>query len=42
MSWIYLILSGLFEVGFTTSMKLSDGFTNWKGVVGFFNTKTTL
>ncbi|MBB3696546.1 multidrug efflux SMR transporter [Flammeovirga yaeyamensis] len=35
MSWIYLILSGLFEVGFTTSMKLSDGFTNWKGVVGF-------
>ena len=36
MAWVYLILSGLFEVGFTTSMKLSDGFTNWKGTVGFF------
>lgn len=36
MSWIYLLLSGLFEVGFTTSMKLSEGFSNWKGTVGFF------
>lgn len=36
MSWVYLVLSGLFEVGFTTSMKLSEGFTNWKGIVGFF------
>lgn len=36
MSWIYLLLSGLFEVAFTTSMKYSEGFTNWKGIVGFF------
>ncbi|UTW64623.1 multidrug efflux SMR transporter [bacterium SCSIO 12741] len=36
MSWVYLVLAGLFEVGFTTSMKLSNGFTNWKGIVGFF------
>lgn len=36
MGWVYLLLSGLFEVGFTTSMKYSEGFTNWKGTVGFF------
>jgi quaternary ammonium compound-resistance protein SugE len=36
MGWIYILLSGLFEVGFTTSMKYSEGFTNWKGIVGFF------
>lgn len=35
MSWIYLLLSGLFEVAFTTSMKYSEGFSNWKGTVGF-------
>ena len=36
MGWVYLLLSGLFEVGFTTSMKFSEGFSNWKGTVGFF------
>lgn len=36
MAWVYLLLSGLFEIGFTTSMKLSEGFSNWKGIVGFF------
>ena len=36
MGWIYLLLSGLFEVGFTTSMKLSEGFSNWKAIAGFF------
>ncbi|WP_044210503.1 multidrug efflux SMR transporter [Flammeovirga sp. OC4] len=36
MGWIYLLLSGLFEVAFTTSMKMSEGFSNWKGIVGFF------
>lgn len=36
MSWLFLILSGLFEVAFTTSMKYSEGFTNWKGTLGFF------
>ncbi|HLT73583.1 MAG TPA: multidrug efflux SMR transporter [Ohtaekwangia sp.] len=27
MAWIYLILAGLFEVGFTTCLKLSENFT---------------
>jgi quaternary ammonium compound-resistance protein SugE len=27
MAWIYLLLAGLFEVGFTTSLKLSQNFT---------------
>lgn len=27
MSWIYLIIAGLFEVVWATAMKLSDGFT---------------
>ncbi len=36
MNWVYLLLAGLFEIGFTTSMKLSEGFTKWPGIVGFF------
>ena len=36
MKWVYLILAGLFEIGFTTSMKFSEGFTKWQGIVGFF------
>ncbi|AUJ29738.1 MAG: multidrug efflux SMR transporter [Liquorilactobacillus hordei] len=28
MTWIYLIIAGLFEVVWATSMKLSHGFTN--------------
>lgn len=27
MGWTYLVFAGLFEIGFTTSLKLSDGFT---------------
>lgn len=27
MAWLYILLAGLFEVGFTTSLKLSEGFT---------------
>jgi len=27
MGWTYLVLAGMFEIGFTTSLKLSDGFT---------------
>lgn len=26
MAWLYLFLAGLFEIGFTTFLKLSDGF----------------
>jgi quaternary ammonium compound-resistance protein SugE len=25
--WTYLILAGVFEIGFTTFMKMSEGFT---------------
>lgn len=28
MSWIYLIIAGLFEVVWATTMKLSEGFSN--------------
>jgi quaternary ammonium compound-resistance protein SugE len=28
MAWLWLILGGLFEVGFTTSLRFVDGFRN--------------
>jgi quaternary ammonium compound-resistance protein SugE len=27
--WIYLLVAGVAEMGFTTFMKLSNGFRNW-------------
>lgn len=36
MSWIILIIAGLFEVGFTTCLKLSNNFTNIKWATAFF------
>lgn len=36
MPWFYLILGGLFEVGFTTCLKLSNNFSNIKWGIGFF------
>lgn len=36
MAWLILVLAGLFEVGFTTCLKLSENFTNAKWSVGFF------
>jgi len=36
MAWIYLIIAGLFEVGFTTSLKFSNNFTNAKWSIAFF------
>ena len=36
MAWIYLVIAGLFEVGFTTSLKLSNNFTVMKWSVAFF------
>jgi len=30
MSWFYLLLAGLFEVVWATTMKMSDGFSNLK------------
>lgn len=35
MSWTYLIIAGLFEVGFTTCLKLSDQFTKLNWTIGF-------
>jgi quaternary ammonium compound-resistance protein SugE len=36
MNWIILIIAGLFEVGFTTCLKLSHNFSNLKWTIGFF------
>jgi quaternary ammonium compound-resistance protein SugE len=36
MAWIYLIIAGLFEVGFTTSLKLSENFSNRWWTAAFF------
>ena len=36
MAWIILIIAGLFEVGFTTCLKLSNNFTNLAWSIGFF------
>lgn len=35
MAWILLILAGLFEIGFTTFLKLSDGFSRFWPSLGF-------
>ena len=35
MAWTYLVLAGLFEVGFTTFLKLSEGFTRPVPSLGF-------
>lgn len=36
MSWVYLVLAILFEVGGTTAMKLSENFTRWIPSVAIF------
>lgn len=36
MAWLVLIIAGLFEVGFTTCLKLSQNFTDWRWSTGFF------
>ena len=35
MAWAWLILGGLFEVGFTTSLRFVDGFRNWPWTLAF-------
>ncbi len=35
MAWIYLLFAGIFEIGFTTSLKLSNGFTKWLPSLAF-------
>lgn len=36
MAWAYLIIAGLFEVGFTTSLKMSGNFSHRWWSVSFF------
>lgn len=33
--WLVLVLAGFFEVGFTTCMKLSEGFSRWPWTAAF-------
>ncbi len=35
MAWFYLILGGLFEIGFTTSLRFVDGFRNLPWTIAF-------
>ena len=35
MGWFYLVLGGLFEIGFTTSLRFVDGFRNWPWTIAF-------
>ncbi len=35
MDWTYLVLAGLLEIGFTTSLKLSGGFKNIAWSIAF-------
>ncbi|MBD8620436.1 multidrug efflux SMR transporter [Sphingomonas sp. CFBP 13728] len=35
MAWIYLLLGGVFEVGFTTCLRYTDGFKNLTWTGGF-------
>lgn len=36
MPWLFLVIAGCFEVGFTTSLKLSENFTNRWWATSFF------
>jgi quaternary ammonium compound-resistance protein SugE len=36
MAWVYLIIAGLFEVGFTTSLKFSQNFSKGWWTISFF------
>lgn len=35
MAWLALVLGGMFEVGFTTSLRFVDGFRNAPWVIAF-------
>ena len=40
MAWFWLILGGLFEVGFTTSLRFVDGFKNLPWTLAFLASVT--
>ncbi|MBA3576371.1 MAG: multidrug efflux SMR transporter [Sphingomonas sp.] len=35
MAWLWLIIGGLFEIGFTTSLRFVDGFRNIPWTIAF-------
>ncbi len=35
MAWLWLVIGGLFEVGFTTCLRYTDGFRNVPWTIGF-------
>src|SRR5215213_1024361 len=35
MAWVWLIIGGLFEVGFTTTLRFVDGFRNLPWTIAF-------
>jgi quaternary ammonium compound-resistance protein SugE len=40
MAWVWLILGGLFEIGFTTCLRYVDGFRNLPWTLGFLASVT--
>ena len=40
MAWFWLILGGLFEIGFTTSLRFVDGFRNLPWTLAFLASVT--
>jgi quaternary ammonium compound-resistance protein SugE len=40
MAWLYLIVGGLFEIGFTTALRFVDGFRNVPWTVAFLASVT--
>ena len=40
MAWVWLVLGGLFEVGFTTCLRYVDGFRNIPWTLGFLASVT--
>ncbi len=37
MDWIYLLLAGICEIGFTTCIKLSENFSRLQPTIGFLS-----
>ena len=40
MAWLWLIVGGLFEIGFTTSLRFVDGFRNLPWTLAFLGSVT--
>ncbi len=35
MSWVYLMIAGIFECGFTTALRYVDASWSWKPIIAF-------